>query len=138
LLFKRVFKLIEKVSQQPVLFDSIHGSGIHGIIVDMDTKQYTGRRLSSSYQALTNYLGLGQYLSEVDPQHRASTWHLQHMIVFCRVHFQRTILSTIGTRSQGSDLWSRMMSLLDCKSEEDYDTLLDLFISITTYQPRGN
>jgi hypothetical protein len=43
LLFKRVFNLIQKVSQQPVLFDSIHGSGIHGIIVDMDTKQYTGK-----------------------------------------------------------------------------------------------
>lgn len=30
------------------------------------------------------------------------------------------------------------MSLLDCKSEEDYDTLLDLLISITAYQPLRN
>ncbi|EAW24036.1 uncharacterized protein NFIA_036080 [Aspergillus fischeri NRRL 181] len=79
----------------------------------MDSKQYTG---------------LGQYLSEIDPQHRDVTWHLQHIIIFCRVHFQRSILKTIGTTNQGSSLWSRMMSLLDCKSEADYDTLLDLLI----------
>ena len=30
------------------------------------------------------------------------------------------------------------MSLLDCRSEEEYDILLDLFISITTYRPLGN
>ena len=48
LLFKRVFKLVEKVSQKPVLFDPIHGSGIFGIIVDMDTKQYTGKYFVSS------------------------------------------------------------------------------------------
>jgi hypothetical protein len=43
LLFKRVFTLIQKITQQPVHFDSIHGSGIYGIIVDMDSKQYTGK-----------------------------------------------------------------------------------------------
>ena len=43
LLFKRVFTLVEKVTGQPVEFNSIHGNRISGIIVDMDTKQYTGR-----------------------------------------------------------------------------------------------
>ncbi|BCR90626.1 uncharacterized protein ACHE_60512A [Aspergillus chevalieri] len=114
LLFKRVFDLVQRVSSQPVLFDSIHGSGIHGIIVDMDSKQYTG---------------LGQYLSEIDPQHQDIIWHLQRIIVFCRVHFQRSILKAIGTNNQGSPLWSRMMSLLDCRSEDDYDRLLDLLIT---------
>jgi hypothetical protein len=43
LLFKRVFTLVQKTTGQRVEFNSIHGSGIAGIIVDMDTKQYTGR-----------------------------------------------------------------------------------------------
>jgi hypothetical protein len=45
LLFKQVFSLVYRVSYQPILFDPIHGSGIHGIIVDMDLKQYTGKYL---------------------------------------------------------------------------------------------
>ncbi|ODM21423.1 hypothetical protein SI65_02267 [Aspergillus cristatus] len=113
LLFKRAFDLVQKITGHPVLFDSIHGTGVHGIIVDMDSKQYTG---------------LGKYLSEIDPQNHDVTWHLQHIIIFCRVHFQRSILNTIGTRNQGSPLWSRMMSLLDCKSEADYDALVELLI----------
>jgi hypothetical protein len=113
LLFKRVFTMIQKVLHQPVLFDPIHGSGIYGIIVDMDSKQYSG---------------LGRYLSEIDPQHRDVTWQLEHIILFCRVHFQRSILKVLGTRSQGTPLWSRMMSLLDCKSEAEYDELLELLI----------
>ncbi|KAG2001434.1 hypothetical protein GB937_010168 [Aspergillus fischeri] len=99
LLFKRVFTMIQKVLQQPVLFDPIHGSGIYGIIIDMDSKQY----------------------SDV-------TWQLEHIILFCRVHFQQSILKVLGTRSQGTPLWSWMMSLLDCKSEAEYDELLELLI----------
>jgi hypothetical protein len=68
------------------------GSGIHVIIVDMDSKQYIGRYFTTVFKILTNCLGLGQYLSEIDPQHQDITWHLQHIIVFCRVHFQRSIL----------------------------------------------
>lgn len=49
LLFKRVFGLIQEVTQQQMLFDHLHGSGIHGIIVDMDSKQYTGKLLPTSY-----------------------------------------------------------------------------------------
>ncbi|CBF82218.1 predicted protein [Aspergillus nidulans FGSC A4] len=41
LLFKRVFSLVQRISHQPIYFDPIHGSGIHGIIIDMDSKQYT-------------------------------------------------------------------------------------------------
>ncbi|THC91582.1 hypothetical protein EYZ11_008950 [Aspergillus tanneri] len=41
LLFKRVFALVQKISRKPVHFDPIHGTGIYGIIVDMDSKQYS-------------------------------------------------------------------------------------------------
>lgn len=54
LLFKRVFTLVEKVTGQPVEFNSIHGNGISGIIVDMDTKQYAGRSIIN--QPLGNHL----------------------------------------------------------------------------------
>jgi hypothetical protein len=43
LLFKRVFTLIKKITGQDVEFNSIHSSGINGIIVDVDSKQYTGK-----------------------------------------------------------------------------------------------
>lgn len=99
----------------------------------MDSKQYTGKYFYTSYEVATKYLGLGRYLSEIDPRNRDVTWQLQHIIIFCRVHFQRSILKAIGSRSQGTPLWSRMMSLLDCNSEDDYDALLDLLISITPY-----
>jgi hypothetical protein len=49
LLFKRAFGLIARISGHLVLFDHIHGSGIYGIIVDMDTKQYTGKHLQSTW-----------------------------------------------------------------------------------------
>lgn len=94
----------------------------------MDSKQYTGKYFPNIYAAATKYLGLGQYLSEIDPQHQNPIWHLQHIIIFCRVHFQRSILKAIGTKNQGSGLWSRMMSLLDCKSEAEYDALIELLI----------
>lgn len=119
----------------PVSFNYLHGHGIYGIIVDMDTKQYSGKCLRSTSQVLANRLqGLGKYLSEIDPLHRDSTWHLQRIIVFCKIHFQRTILKCLGSKSQGTPLWSRMMSLLEAPSEEDYDQLIDLLISITTFE----
>lgn len=46
LLFKRVFALVQKITGRPVEFNSIHSSGIAGIIIDMDTKQYTGRSIT--------------------------------------------------------------------------------------------
>jgi hypothetical protein len=48
LLFKRTFMLLEKISGSPILFDYLHGRGIYGIIVDMDSKQYSGKCLPSS------------------------------------------------------------------------------------------
>lgn len=128
LLFKKVFNIITRITGRPVHFDHIHLAGIHGIIVDMDTKQYTGKCLSSTMAVPTNCLGLGKYLQEIDPGHRDWRWQLQHIIVFCHIHFQRTILRTIGTQSKGSGVYQRMMGLLGCQSEEEYDGHLDLII----------
>jgi hypothetical protein len=141
-LFQRAFALIHKISRQPVLFDHLHATGIHGVIVDMDHKQYTGKRFLSTCQAPAKYLGLGRYLSEIDPHHRDINWHLERLIVFCRVHFQRTVLKAIGTNKKGSELWQRMMDLLKCGSAEEYDYLLDLLIGtecfLSTYKLLAN
>ena len=45
LLFKKAFQPLERVSGRPVLFYSIHNSGFYGVILDMDTKQYSGKYL---------------------------------------------------------------------------------------------
>jgi hypothetical protein len=42
--------------------------------------------------------------------------------------FFRTITETVGNTNRGTGVWSRMASLVDCKSEEDYDQLCDLLI----------
>lgn len=52
LLFKRAFALIQKVSGKPVLFNHLHDAGIYGIILDMDSKQYTGKYFAITYQLL--------------------------------------------------------------------------------------
>jgi hypothetical protein len=90
---------------------------------------------------LINYLGLGQYLQEIDPFHQPVLWQLQRLIIFCRVHFFRTITEAVGSNNKGSGVWSRMAGLIDCKSEEDYDQLCDLLIGkyfISSYEMVAN
>lgn len=128
LLFKRVFTLIKRITGQSVQFNSMHSSGICGIIIDMDAKQYIGKYLyllSKQLIIIYNFLGLGQYLREIDPQHRPLPWQLKGIIIFCRVHFFRTITNIV---EKNTGIWSRMVSLIDCKSEDDYDQLCDLLI----------
>ena len=97
----------------------------------MDNKQYSGKYFKSNKQLLAKRLGLGKYLSEIDHEHREILWHLQRIIVFCRVHFQRTILKAIGTQNKGSGIWSVMMNLLNCYSEDEYNQLIELYLSIS-------
>jgi hypothetical protein len=95
----------------------------------MDTKQYTGKYITKLLlKHLLNTSGLGQYLQEIDPQHHPILWQLKGIIIFCRVHFFRTITETVGNTNRTTGVWSRMASLVDCKSKEDYDQLCDLLI----------
>lgn len=54
--------------------------------------------------------------------------------MFCRVHFQRNILQVIGTNQKGSYLWSRMMELLTCQTEDQYDEMVNLLIKYESPQ----
>lgn len=41
-LFFRVFTLVSEVTGRPFQFHYLHGAGLKTIVVDMDTKQFTG------------------------------------------------------------------------------------------------
>lgn len=93
--------------------------------------------LAIDSQVLIHYLGLGKYLQEIDPLQRPMLWQLQGIIIFCRVHFFRTITEAVGRNDRGIGVWSRMASLIDCKSEDDYVQLCELLIgksSPSTFQ----
>lgn len=42
-LFRNFFKIIGKLSGQDVLWQHIHGRGLHGVIMDMDQGQVHGK-----------------------------------------------------------------------------------------------
>jgi len=65
----------------------------------------------------------------LDPQHRSVGDNLQHIIIFCRVHFLRGIRNTIGNDVGSNELFGRMASLLDCQSKTDYFELAKLIAS---------
>lgn len=46
--------------------------------------------------------GLGQYLLDVDPEHRPVKWQIQHIMILCRVHFLRGIENVIGPKKRQS------------------------------------
>jgi len=71
------------------------------------------------------YTGLGQYLQEIDPQYRSIIWQLKGILIIRRVHFFRTITKIVD---ENTGLWSQMASLIDCKSEDDYNQLCNLLI----------
>ncbi|KAK2793175.1 hypothetical protein FQN52_001823 [Onygenales sp. PD_12] len=50
---------------------------------DMDNKQMTG---------------LAQYLAEVDSEHRPYQWQLKNIMIFCHIHFFRSITKAVGSQ----------------------------------------
>lgn len=91
MLFHEVYKVVSEVAGREMQFHYIHGRGIKSIVVDMDRGQMDGnsnccpgccRLLTSSRP-----VGLGRFLQMLDPQNRNPDENLQHIIIFCRVHF---------------------------------------------------
>ncbi|KAM5443968.1 hypothetical protein MaudCBS49596_008059 [Microsporum audouinii] len=79
LMYKKVFecffRTIEEITNTPVQWGHIHGKGIQAVVTDMCSKQASG---------------LGSYLEELDATKK---WreHIQHILVFCTVHYRRGI-----------------------------------------------
>ena len=42
-LFTRVFKVISRITQKPVYWQHLHSSGFGALVMDMDSKQMSGR-----------------------------------------------------------------------------------------------
>ncbi|KMP09240.1 hypothetical protein CISG_04911 [Coccidioides immitis RMSCC 3703] len=114
LLFKRVFDVIETLIGCSIAWFHLHGVGIEGVGLDMDRKQTDG---------------LALYLTEIDTDHRDRDWQLRNIVIFSRVHFMRGITQAVGASDRGIGIYSRMASLLDCHSQEDYMQLCNLLIA---------
>lgn len=81
--------------------------------------------------------GLGKVLQRVSEfadrdSHRGWRWHAMNILVFCRIHFTRTVHKLIPESSEPNELTrearDRLLALLDCQSHDDYMRLLDLIV----------
>ncbi|KAJ5195557.1 uncharacterized protein N7498_008995 [Penicillium cinerascens] len=114
-IFRMVFELISRSIGRPIRFHYLHGEGIKAIVGDMCPKQI---------------LGLGTFLQDQDTEHhrRSPAWHLARIMIFCAIHFMRTVSKIYPNRPDGSHIerHERLNGLLLCKTERDYHKLLDL------------
>lgn len=55
-----------------------------------------------------------------------------NILVFCRIHFTRTVHKLIPESSEPKEVTQeardRLLALLDCQSQDDYMRLLDLIV----------
>ncbi|KAA8650978.1 uncharacterized protein ATNIH1004_003669 [Aspergillus tanneri] len=68
--------------------------------------------------------GLGYFLQTLSNSNEDWQWHVEHVMIFCRIHFLRGVEEVVGKCQQHTELFKRMMALLDCESEEDYIELV--------------
>ncbi|EEH41177.2 hypothetical protein PAAG_03463 [Paracoccidioides lutzii Pb01] len=113
-LFKRVFDIVQRLTGKQVTFHYIQGVGLRALIIDMCNKQMAG---------------LARYLAELDPQKHHFSWQLKNIVIFCHVHFFRSISNLVKSENQHISVYNRMTSLLNCKSKEQYMELCDLLIA---------
>ncbi|KAF1808090.1 hypothetical protein P152DRAFT_256677 [Eremomyces bilateralis CBS 781.70] len=114
LAFERFFSTASKVAETPVKWKHVHETAVNSfsaVVMDMCPKQMKG---------------FGRYLKTVDPQRRSWDWHARRTVIFCRVHFFRSIEKLIREDEAGLTLRSRLRSLLTCKTRDEYYQLCDL------------
>lgn len=92
-------------------------------------KQASGMYLIRiSYDRITNQIriGLGQYLSNLDPQHRPWQYQIRHVIVYCVVHFTRSINKAAGTEVSPTTGHNQMHALRSAATEEEWWRIIGL------------
>lgn len=130
-IFGNVFNLVERCIGKKIKFHYLHGSGIRSIITDMCPKQMTGKYYTFYYYYYSNLLvlGLGKMLQETDQKTNNRDlgwrWHTMNVLIFCKIHFIRTINKLVPASRDPEDLShiegrSRLASLMDCKSRQNY------------------
>ncbi|KAJ6133753.1 hypothetical protein N7523_000075 [Penicillium sp. IBT 18751x] len=116
MLFTYVLQLLEDVLEAPTNFYHLHNRGFKAIVVDM------------CYQQMK---GLGLYLQEQDIEHKRDwKWQCQSILIFCRMHFMRTVSKLIPTQEGERFQFARtrLINLLYCESKDDYLKLIQLII----------
>lgn len=96
---------------QKVRWHHLHSSGIKAIVTDMCSKQASGKYLIIDYRPVSNILGLGDYLSSIDEEHRPWDWHIQRLLIYCSVHFKRGIDSSYWKDTPYADLMKEILKL---------------------------
>ncbi|CAG8219168.1 unnamed protein product [Penicillium olsonii] len=76
--FTSIFRIASRLAKQPIHWKYIHNTGIEAVLVDMCNKQAAG---------------LGRFLCDTDTTHQFGDWRHQllHVIIICKVYFQRSI-----------------------------------------------
>jgi hypothetical protein len=122
---------VETVTGFPIRFYYLHGEGLRAIVMDMDQGQFVGKKeytlilLGASSELV---LGLGLYLQRRDPENREWTWQLRNIILFCHIHFKRTVRKMVPSEfgrvhSSGQ---TRLNSLLTSPTSEEYFELINV------------
>lgn len=80
----------------------------------------------------TNIPGLGQYLQELAPE-KFPTWivAIQHVLILCRIHFQRSIRRIVPEHERRGTVYERMEGLLTAGSQQEYREICDWLITST-------
>lgn len=130
-LFQKVFEIMAKHTRKSVCFSYLHGSGFESITMDMDEGQMHGKKCCIGLWLVTVILtcrqpGLGQYLVDVDPEHRPVKWQIQHIMILCRVHYLRGIENVIGPKKRQTTIFKTMVALLNCQSRWQYYQVIQL------------
>ena len=86
----------------------------------MQLRTYIRTYVHNAYRLL----GLGQFLHDMDPAKRDWRWHLQHVLMLCRVHFFRKIDEKLGPNPDFNIWRNAMKSLVDIETYEEYKSLL--------------
>ncbi|SMR41984.1 unnamed protein product [Zymoseptoria tritici ST99CH_1E4] len=105
--FRRAFERIHEITNKHIAWDHIHGEGVKAVVADMNLMQARG---------------LGQYLASIDYLNRPWKEHLEHVIIYCVVHWNRNLFQAAGTHKDSADpIHRRMQALREITSKEAWD-----------------
>ncbi|KAJ5111672.1 hypothetical protein NUU61_001571 [Penicillium alfredii] len=114
-IFTYAYELVGEVTGRPAQFYYLHNTGLKAIVFDMDWAQFKG---------------FGLFLQKQDPRKRPWDWQCRNIVMFCHVHFLRTV-SRLVPANHGQIFQSsrtRLNAILSAKSEAEYYEIIDLII----------
>ncbi|EMF07892.1 uncharacterized protein SEPMUDRAFT_112259 [Sphaerulina musiva SO2202] len=104
--FERLSRTLDSATGKPLRFRHIHQEGISAVMMDMSSKQASG---------------LGRFLEVLAPQMDWRT-HIQSTVIYCSVHFTRSIHRAVG--KDYSPVIEKMQSLRSVTSQVAYTQVI--------------